>query len=172
MRRARVGILVTGTEVFQGLIEDRFEPVVRQKARRLGCEVVGALVVPDDASAIARGVGELIASGADLVVTTAGLSVDPEDVTRKGLAEAGLAEALYGFPVLPGAMSLIGRIGAVQVLGVPACALHHRTTALDLLLPRLLAGVEVKREDAARLAEGGLCLECRNCEFPKCPFGR
>lgn len=172
MRKARVGTLVTGTEVFQGLIQDRFAPVIRQKAESLDCVVVGERVAPDETRAIGAALTELLDLGADLIITTAGLSVDPDDVTRKALLEAGLTDMLFGQPVLPGAMTLLGRLGRAQVLGVPACALFHKTTALDLMLPRLLAHVPVSRQDLALLGHGGLCLECKTCHFPKCAFGR
>lgn len=166
-----VGILVTGTEVFSGLVKDRFSDVIRAKVEAFGLRVVKSLVVPDEREAIARGVGELLESGAGLLVTTAGLSVDPEDLTRKGLMDAGLSDFQYGAAILPGTMSLVGRIGDVQVAGVPACALYHSRTAFDLLLPRLLAGVEITRTQLAKLGHGGFCLECRTCRFPSCPFG-
>lgn len=172
MRKARVGTLVTGTEVFQGLIQDRFAPIIRQKTENLGCAVVGERVVPDDAAAIGQALQELLDCGADLIVTTAGLSVDPDDVTRKALLDAGLTDLLFGLPVLPGAMTLTGRLGHAQVVGVPACALFYKTTSLDLLLPRLLASVPLSRADFAQLGHGGLCLECKTCDFPKCSFGR
>jgi formylmethanofuran dehydrogenase subunit E len=172
LRQARVGVLVTGTEVFQGLIEDRFAPIIRAKAEALGSAIIGAEVTPDDRLAIADGVRRLLGLGADLIVTTAGLSVDPDDVTRGGLDDAGLTDTLYGAPLLPGAMTLVGRIGDVQVLGVPACALFFKTTSLDVILPRLLAGVRLTRRDLARLAEGGLCLQCNTCTYPKCTFAK
>lgn len=172
MRRAQIGILVTGTEVFQGLIQDKFAPIITQKAQHLDCGIVATRIVPDEAPRITAAVHELIAAGADLIITTAGMSVDPDDVTRKALLDSGLAHALYGMPVLPGTMTLTGRIGDVQVLGVPACALFYKTTGLDLMLPRLLAGVDITRLELARLGHGGLCMECKSCVFPKCPFGR
>lgn len=172
MRKAKVGILVTGTEVFQGLVQDKFVPIITQKAQNLQCDVVASRIAPDDAAHIRRCVDELLAAGADLLVTTAGLSVDPDDVTRQALVDAGLTDVLYGMPVLPGTMTLVGRIGAVQVLGVPACALYYKTTGIDLILPRLLANVPITRLDLARLGNGGLCMECKSCVFPKCPFGR
>ena len=74
-------------------------------------------------------------------MTTGGLSVDPDDMTRRALLEAGLTDVLHGVPVLPGTMSLMGRIPGdlahpegMQVLGVPACALYYKTTFLDLVL--------------------------------------
>jgi formylmethanofuran dehydrogenase subunit E len=134
--------------------------------------VVQALIVPDDRQAICDGIQELIAAGADLLVTTAGLSVDPDDVTRQGLRDAGTTEMLYGAPILPGAMTLLARIGPVQIIGVPACALYFKSTSFDLLLPRLLARLPITRLDLARMGHGAFCLECKACTFPKCPFGK
>lgn len=178
MRRKRIGVLITGTEVFQGLIEDRFEPVIAQKARALGCEIVRVNKAPDDAKLIREAVEDLLAAGADVVITTAGLSVDPDDVTRKGLLEAGLRDMLYGIPVLPGAMSLVGSLGGegsaapARVMGVPACALFHKTTALDVLLPCVLADAPLTREYLSGLGHGGLCLDCKTCTYPKCTFAK
>jgi formylmethanofuran dehydrogenase subunit E len=172
LRKARIGILITGSEIFQGLVKDRFEPIIQAKAESLGCKVVRKRIVPDDREAICRGILELMDHGADLLITTAGLSVDPDDVTRKGIVDAGAEDLLYGAPILPGAMTLLARIGNIQLLGIPACALYFKTTSLDLLLPRLLAGVKITRNDLARMGNGALCLECKACTFPKCPFGK
>jgi formylmethanofuran dehydrogenase subunit E len=173
MRQPRVGLLVTGTEVFMGLVEDKFIPIITTKVEKLGGSVFKSLIVPDDRRAIGAGVRELLDCGIDLLVTTAGLSVDPDDVTRQALLDAGATDILYGAPILPGAMTLLARIGAVQVIGVPACALYFKTTSFDLLLPRLLAGLNLTRRDLARLAHGAFCLDCKVCTFPqKCPFGK
>ena len=172
VRPLDVGILVTGTEVFLGMVEDRFIPIIQNKVEAYGCRVAKATVVPDDRHAIRQGVEDLIDAGTQLVVTTAGLSVDPDDVTRQGLQDAGAVDIRYGAPILPGAMTLLARIGAVPLIGVPACALYFKRTSFDLLLPRLLAGLEVTRRDLARMANGALCLECQTCSFPKCGFGK
>jgi formylmethanofuran dehydrogenase subunit E len=172
IREARVGILVTGTEVFRGLVQDRFIPIIRGKTEKHGCIVVHSKIVPDEKEAIVEGIAEILGAGVDLLVTTAGLSVDPDDVTRQGLIEAGAKDMLYGAPIIPGAMTLLARIGAVQVIGVPACALYFKTTSFDLLLPRLLAGVPITRTDLSRIGHGAFCLECKTCSYPKCPFGK
>ena len=134
MRKARVGILVTGSEVFQGLVKDRFIPIIGAKVESLDCQVVKAIIVPDDRKAISDGIRELLGCGTDLLVTTAGLSVDPDDVTRQGLLDAGATDLLHGVPVLPGAMTLLARIGSVQVMGVPACALYFKITCFRSLV--------------------------------------
>ncbi|MBN1613742.1 MAG: trehalose-binding protein [Deltaproteobacteria bacterium] len=172
LRQARVGILVTGTEVYEGLVEDGFIPLIRSKLERLGSHDFHSRVVPDDRQAIAGAIGELIEEKIDLLVTTGGLSVDPDDVTRTGLEDAGATDMLYGAPILPGAMTLLARIGDLQVIGVPAGALYFETTSFDLLIPRLLAGLSISRYDLARMSSGAFCLECPTCTFPLCPFGR
>jgi len=173
---SRIGVLVTGTEVFQGLIEDKFEPVITRKALALGGSISRTIFAPDNAGKIRDGVLDLLAAGSDIIITTAGMSVDPDDVTRKGLAQAGAIDLLYGAPLLPGTMLLLGRIpkpegGFARLIGVPACALFFKTTSLDLVLPRVMAGLEVTRLDLARMGHGGMCMECKTCTFPKCPFG-
>lgn len=172
LRTVRAGALITGSEVFTGLIEDKFAPVLAKKLSGLGSELAEVRFAPDDAGAIAAGVEELLSAGCDLILTTAGMSVDPGDVTRQGLLDAGLEHAIFGMPVLPGNMTLVGRIGTAAVMGVPACALFHEVTSLDLLLPRVLAGLSVTRADLARMGHGGFCLNCARCTFPHCPFGK
>lgn len=169
---ASVGIIVTGTEIYQGLIEDKFEPIIRSKVEKLNCTVVQSIVVADNADQIAEKIKTMVKMGIDLIVTTAGLSVDPDDQTRKGLMQAGLENALYGAPILPGATTLVGKIESTTVIGVPACALFHKTTSFDLLLPRILAKQEITRLDLAKMAVGGFCLSCNACTFPKCSFGK
>ena len=168
----KVGLLITGTEVFEGIIQDRFEPIIRDKVQKLGSEVTRSIICPDDKEEIKVSLTRLLDSGCDMVITTAGLSVDPDDVTRKSIQEAGAGEMLYGAPILPGAMTMLCWIDSVPVIGVPACALYFKTTSFDLLLPRLLAGLKITRLDLAQMADGSLCLACKSCTYPKCPFGK
>jgi formylmethanofuran dehydrogenase subunit E len=172
MRKAKVGILVTGTEIFKGLIEDKFIPIIKNKVEKLGCRVVKTDIAPDESNAISRSIEKLLEAGSDLIITTAGLSVDPDDVTLDAFIASGAEDFIYGAPILPGAMTMLATIGKTQVVGVPACALFYKTTSFDLLLPRLLAGIKITRLDIARIAEGGFCLNCKSCTFPKCPFGK
>jgi formylmethanofuran dehydrogenase subunit E len=169
---SKIGILVTGTEVFQGLVQDKFESIITGKVLKFGCRVVKTIIVPDDRRVIAEAVRQLVDAESEIIITTAGLSVDPEDLTLKGLLDAGATDLLHGAAVLPGAMTLLGQIGNTRLIGVPACALFHKTTSFDLLFPRIVAGVPITRHDLAELSHGGLCLECQTCSFPKCPFGK
>ncbi|MBE0556000.1 MAG: molybdopterin-binding protein [Proteobacteria bacterium] len=171
-RKAKAGILITGSEVYSHLIEDQFEPVLRRKMDAVGAEIVRVAFAPDESGCITGEIGRLLSDGADLLLITGGMSVDPDDVTRQAVTEAGATDILYGAPVIPGAMFMIATIGSVPVLGVPACGLYHETTIFDLVLPRVLAGEQMTRRDIAALGHGGLCLHCGECRNPRCPFGK
>jgi molybdenum cofactor synthesis domain-containing protein len=172
LRHARVGIVITGSEVYQGLIQDRFAPVLTEKVTNLGSEVAALDFAPDDANEIAAVIRAQLDRGCDLLLLTGGMSVDPDDVTRHGIRQAGADEFHYGSAVLPGAMFLVAYLGDVPLLGVPACALHHRATVLDLVLPRVLAGEHIGKAELAFLGHGGLCRDCKECLYPHCPFGK
>jgi molybdenum cofactor synthesis domain-containing protein len=171
-RRLKVGGIVTGSEIKEGLIKDEFEKFVRPKLEAYGCQLMKKIVVSDDQDAIAAAIQELKDLGCDLILTTGGLSVDPDDVTRQGVSRAGAETIFYGSPVLPGAMFLYARLGETPIMGLPACVYFHPTTLFDLLLPRLLADDPVTPHDIAAMGHGGLCLQCKTCRFPVCPFGK
>lgn len=170
--RPDTGLVITGNEVFFGRIKDKFAPILKKKASAFGCRLLGTRFVPDDTGQISRAITEHLEAGAGLIMVAGGMSVDPDDVSRLGIMEAGAGDVVYGTPVLPGAMFLFARIGEVPVLGVPACVLYYRVTVLDLILPRVLAGETISREDFAAMAHGGLCLNCEPCRYPVCPFGK
>jgi molybdenum cofactor synthesis domain-containing protein len=172
IRKAKVGIVITGSEVYHGLIEDRFAPILSEKVTTLGCEVAVPAFAPDDAELISQAIRTHLDSGCDLIMLSGGMSVDPDDVTRHGIRLAGATEMSYGSAVLPGAMFLMAYIGDVPLLGVPACGLYHRITVLDLVLPRILTGEKIGKAELAFLGHGGLCKDCEECVYPHCPFGK
>ena len=104
------------------------------------------------------------------------MSVDPDDKTPAAIRAAGARVVTYGAPVLPGAMMLVGYLpgkdGEVPVLGLPGCVMYAKRTVFDLVLPRVAAGVELRRSDIVKLGEGGLCLNCPVCTYPNCGFGK
>jgi molybdenum cofactor synthesis domain-containing protein len=172
IRKAKVGLVITGNEVYHGLIEDRFAPILAEKVEALGSKVTGVAFAPDDAGLIHKAIRTHLDQGCDLLMLSGGMSVDPDDVTRQGIRSAGAGEIHYGASVLPGAMFLVAYVGDVPLLGVPACGLFHRITVLDLLLPRILAGEKIGKADLAFLGHGGLCKDCEECTYPHCPFGK
>ena len=192
IRKPKAGIVITGNEVYYGRVKDAFAPVITEKIKSFHGEVVGIYYAPDDKEFIVKRLRELLDAGADLLVTTGGMSVDPDDVTRFAITSIGATEITYGSAVLPGAMLLVAYIEEgirdsglgvgekpipnpqtlIPVLGIPACGMYSKTTAFDLILPRLLAGERLGRKELAELGHGGLCMKCEVCRYPVCPFGK
>jgi hypothetical protein len=172
LQKRSAGLVITGNEVYYGLIKDRFAPLLMEKITSLGSEVSGIIFAPDDESLIEHAIQDHIRRGCNLILLTGGMSVDPDDVTRKGIRQAGAEEIHYGAAALPGAMFLVAYVGDIPLLGVPACGLHHRITVLDLILPRILAGEHIGKKELAFLGYGGLCRDCPDCIFPNCSFGK
>ncbi len=177
LRKPKAGIVVTGNEVYYGRIKDAFAPVIISKIHAVGGEIVGVYYAPDDESFIEARLRELISAGADLLITTGGMSVDPDDVTRFAVRNLGATDITYGSAVLPGAMFLVAYLDmnsrpSIPILGIPACGMYAKKTIFDLILPRVLAGEKIGRRELAELGHGGLCMNCEVCKYPTCPFGK
>jgi len=168
----KVGAVVTGSELYDGLIKDAFDKYLGRKIRRFGSKVIKKIITPDDPEQVAGSIQELKTRGCDLILTTGGLSVDPDDVTRIGIQRAGAKILFYGTPILPGAMFLYAFLENTPILGLPACVYYHSTTIFDLMLPRALAGDNITKGEIAEMGHGGLCMNCRKCQYPVCPFGK
>jgi molybdenum cofactor synthesis domain-containing protein len=176
LKKPKVGVLITGNEIYCGRIKDAFAPVLRKKIGDFGGEILGIHYEPDNVSSIEEKLRELISKGVDLLLVTGGMSVDPDDVTRFAIKRLGAKEIHYGAAVLPGSMILVAYIDAsvrtIPLIGIPACGIFHEVTVFDLILPRILAGEYIGRRELADMGHGGLCLHCEKCRYPICPFGK
>ncbi|MBP1745234.1 MAG: putative molybdopterin biosynthesis protein [Firmicutes bacterium] len=172
-RNKKAGIVTTGSEVFHGRIKDAFGPVIREKLGEYGVEVLGQKILEDDPDEISKAIEGFIRSGADMVICTGGMSVDPDDTTPAAIKNTGARIVSYGAPVLPGAMFLLAyHDGNVPILGLPGCVMYSKRTIFDLVLPRVMADDNITIDDLAGLGHGGLCLSCKACTFPNCGFGK
>jgi molybdenum cofactor synthesis domain-containing protein len=172
LKKFKVGIVTTGSEVYHGRIEDKFGPVIRAKFQELGSEVIGQIFANDREDMIADAVNKLIEQGADFITCTGGMSVDPDDVTPLGIRNTGAEIISYGAPTLPGAMFMLAYKGDIPIVGLPGCVMYSKRTIFDLTVPRLAAGERLTRDDILRLGHGGVCLVCDTCVFPNCGFGK
>ena len=168
----KVGIVTTGNEVYHGRIKDAFGPVIRSKVEEYGCEVIGQSIVQDDEGKITKAIDSWIKQGAQMVICTGGMSVDPDDVTPTAIQNTGAKIVTYGAPVLPGAMFLLAYKGDTPILGLPGCVMYSKRTIFDLVLPRVLAKQILSFEDIAAYGHGGLCMGCDECRYPDCSFGK
>jgi hypothetical protein len=145
---------------------------LRKKVAETGGEVIDLAFLPDDDEQIAAAAIKMVDQGANLIISTGGMSVDPDDRSRYALKKAGAVDMIYGSPVLPGAMFMVAYLRQVPVLGIPACGMYAARTILDMILPRVLTGEKITRTEIAKLGHGGLCLKCKTCSYPVCPFGK
>ncbi len=171
-KNMKVGIVTTGNEVYYKRINDAFGPVIKEKLGAYNITDINQVIVNDDKKNITEAIMKFIADGADMVLTTGGMSVDPDDKTPAAIKHTGADIISYGAPVLPGAMFLMSYYKDIPIIGLPGCVMYAKTTIFDLVLPRVLAGDKITKAYLAGLGHGGLCLECDTCVYPNCSFGK
>jgi len=169
----KCGIVTTGSEVFHGRIKDTFTPVIEAKLAEYGAKVCEKTVLSDDAKAITNALVSMIQNGAEMVICTGGMSVDPDDRTPQAIRNTGADIVTYGTPVLPGAMLMLAYYQSIiPVVGLPGCVMYAKRTVFDIVLPKLLTDVPITAEWVSALGHGGLCLDCDICTYPNCGFGK
>jgi molybdenum cofactor synthesis domain-containing protein len=172
LRPARVGVVTTGSEVFNGRIKDGFGPLLRAKFDDLGSEVVDQTFVSDQVDMTVEAILRLVREGADFIAVTGGMSVDPDDQTPAAIRKTGARVVSYGAPTYPGAMFMLAYLGDTPILGLPGCVMYYRASIFDLIVPRILAGEKIERRDIVALGHGGFCENCESCRYPACGFGK
>jgi len=169
----KYGLINTGNEVFYGRIKDTFTPVIKEKLEEYGCEMTVHVALADDHEQITSAIKGMLDSGVEMVLCTGGMSVDPDDKTPLAIKNAADTVVSYGAPVLPGAMFMLAYTADGRpICGLPGCVMYTKRTIFDIILPYLLADVPVTTEWLAKLGNGGLCLDCQECHFPNCTFGK
>lgn len=172
LKPMRIGLVITGTEVYEGRIKDGFAPVMKGKINHYGCSLLDIQYCPDDLGSIQAGIESMIVGGADIILACGGMSVDADDVTPKAISTAADEVVSYGIPILPGNMLMLAYKGHTAIMGIPGAAIFLKNTSLDILLPRLLTGERLSRKDLTSYCHGGLCWGCKVCTFPMCPYGK
>lgn len=168
----KLGVIITGSEIYSGRIRDKFEPVVRAKMKQYPAQILGVTICDDDLNMITSEAKKFLNQGADFLIFTGGMSVDPDDLTPTAIRTLGADIVTHGVPSQPGNMTLVAYLGETAILGVPGAAISLPTTIFDVLLPQIFAGDRITKADLIRLGDGGLCQLCKNCHFPNCTFGR
>ena len=171
-QRFKVGLVITGSEVYHRRIEDEFGPVVRAKFAQLGSHVFKEILVSDDVEMTVKAIQDLLDEGAEFIAVTGGMSVDPDDQTPASIRAAGGNVVTYGAPTFPGAMFMLAYIGETPVVGLPGCVMYHQASIFDLTVPRIVAGEKLTRDDIIAMGHGGYCFNCPECRYPVCAFGK
>lgn len=168
----KIGIIVTGSEVFTGRITDKFGPILESKIETYGGTHIETVFSNDEISMIIEKMDYLKDKGVDIILLSGGMSVDPDDVTPSAIRLFSDNVITYGSPVLPGAMFMLAKKDNIDLLGIPGCGMYHKITIFDLIFPRILADIAVSKKDIVTLSHGGLCLNCDVCRYPVCPLGK
>ena len=168
----KLGVIITGSEIYSGRIRDKFEPVVRAKMKQYPAQILGVTICDDNLDMITSEAKKFLDQGADFLIFTGGMSVDPDDLTPTAIRTLGADIVTHGVPSQPGNMTLVAYLGETAILGVPGAAISLPTTIFDVLLPQIFAGDRITKADLIRLGDGGLCQLCKSCHFPNCTFGR
>ena len=171
-RQRKVGVIITGSEIYHGRIRDKFGPVIRSKLFQYPSEIIDICICDDDTEAILNAAKKHLEKGADFLIFTGGMSVDPDDLTPTAIRKLGADIVSYGVPSQPGNMTLVAYLGDIPILGIPGAAIKLPTTVFDVLLPQIFTGDRITAAELIGLADGGLCQMCKVCHWPNCTFGR
>jgi molybdenum cofactor cytidylyltransferase len=159
-RVRRLGIVST---VLPGLADKVIEKTLRITAERIapaGARIVAERRVPHETGALAGAIQEVLDAGAELVIVFGASAIaDTRDVIPAAIEAIGGELGHFGMPVDPGNLLLIAQAQGRPVLGAPGCARSPKENGFDWVLMRLLAGLDVSREDIIAMGVGGLLME-------------
>lgn len=170
-KRLKCGVVITGSEVYYGRIQDRFAPIMKKKLDEFGAEILGYIKCADDLTMILDAIESFRKQDAELILLTGGMSVDPDDLTPTAIRRTGADVVTQGVPMQPGNMLTMAYLGETMLIGVPGASMHSPVTSLDVFLPRVFAGLKITKEEIPGYGEGGLCMGCAECRYPFCYFG-
>ncbi len=147
---------------------DRSTESQRRRIEHLGGQLVQTLRCAHSEQGVHSALQQALRDQAQLImVLGASAIVDPRDVIPEGLRRAGGVVEHVGMPVDPGNLMMLGHLQQRPVLGVPGCARSLKRSGFDIVLERLVAGLQVTREDIMRLGSGGLLAEITSRPAPR-----
>jgi molybdenum cofactor cytidylyltransferase len=156
----KIGIVST---LLPGLAPKVIDKTLKITAARIapsGATIIAEKRVPHEQIALARAIDELRKAGAELtIVFGASAIADRRDVIPVAIETVGGEIEHFGMPVDPGNLMLIGRLDGHAVIGAPGCARSPKENGFDWVLMRLLAGLDVSRDDITGMGVGGLLME-------------
>jgi len=166
-RPLRVGVVTT--EGLSSSLQTRFRETVTRKIGWYGASVIRFVDLsaqPDSPEIVAAEIDKLIADGADLILTGGGNTIDPLDPTLRSLPIIGAEMVKFGAPAHPGSMFWLAYRWDVPIFNLASCSMYSKATVADLILPLVMAGERVTRDDLAELGYGGLLDRGMSFRFP------
>ena len=164
----RVGLVATMLPSLKPEIMDKTARILGARLARSGSHIMAELRVQHDEHAVARAIEKLADQGAELIIVFgASAVVDPQDVIPESIRLSGGTVIQVGMPVDPGNLLVLGRHGAIPVIGAPGCARSPKENGFDWILDRVLCGIDVTPEDFSGMGVGGLLMEIETRPRPR-----
>jgi molybdenum cofactor cytidylyltransferase len=169
--RRRVGLVLSGSPSVREQLAESFTPLV-ERVTALGSEIVErAYVTLEDEKgeeALAETLSRQRRAPVDLILLAGETAImDRHDITPRAVERAGGTIESVGAPVDPGNLLMLAYIEDVPVLGAPGCARSRKGNVVDWVLPRLLAGERLSREDILAFGAGGLLEDVPERPLPR-----
>jgi hypothetical protein len=161
----KVGIVTT--EGLRGPLQERFRQVVRQKLAWYDSEPLGFADVPGEHEAVAAAIRNFLDQGATLILTGGGNTIDPLDPTIRALPLLDAELTSFGAAAHPGSMFWLAQTGDVPIVNLASCSMYSRATIADLVLPWIMAGEPVTKDEMAGLGYGGMLDRDMAFRFPQ-----
>lgn len=159
LRPLRVAVILSGTAEARNRIVQTFTPAIRGRIQDLGGSLLTEEFVAHEPGALTQAIERARGANAEVVILAGETStMDVTDVTPTALRQAGGKVELYGAPVEPGNLLLLGYLGETPIIGAPGCIKSRDQNVVDLILPRLFAGERIGKKEIVALANGGLLL--------------
>jgi len=169
-KHPKIGVVVTGTEIVEGMRRDLAGPIVLKKISEYECIPGRIEYARDDLEEISGKILALLLEH-DAVIVTGGMSVDPTDKTPSAIASIADEVVIYGIPIKPTTMSMVAYKGGKAIVGVSSGIIHYpEENILDVVLPWIASGVKIPREFLISLGEGGLTSSFVNKYSPRGVF--
>ena len=158
MSAVRAAVITVSTKGAAGERTDESGPAMRDGLVAAGHEVVSATLVTDDVAKVANAILDAVRAGANVVLTSGGTGLSPNDVTPEatrrvvdreipGIAEALRAKSLQKTPHGMLSRAVAGAVGATLVVNLPGSPRAVRES-LEVLLPVLPHAVELLAGDS------------------------
>ncbi len=171
LTRRRVGLVLSGSPSVREHLTESFAPLV-ERVIGLGSEVVEQAYVTLEDERGEEGLAETLLRQrkipVDLVLLAGETAImDRHDITPRAVERAGGRVVSVGAPVDPGNLLMLAYIDDVPILGAPGCARSRKVNVVDWVLPRLLLGERLSREDVVAFGAGGLLEDVPERPLPR-----
>jgi molybdenum cofactor cytidylyltransferase len=167
-RPLKVGLIQTRLPTTKPSVLDKTAQITTDRLARLGGTLVRERRSEHKAPALTSEIRMVQNLGLDLLLIIGASAItDRRDVLPAAIEASGGIVEHFGMPVDPGNLLLMGRIGAMPVLGLPGCARSPKLNGFDWVLQRLAAGLNVTRLDVMAMGVGGLLAEIPTRPLPR-----